>query len=142
MGLFDMFKGDAAPALNPKLTFAASLLYMMSADGEIEQEEIGQLVSVVGGDRSLLEDAIKYTRKVSLDQFLAQAPATVNEAQKLCILINLCDSLLADGSAAPQEQALFGRFLQGFGVSEEQFRPHFQVIAIKNDRSVFGFSRG
>ena len=138
MGLFDMFKGDAAPALTPKLAFATALLYMMSADGEIEQEEIGQLVSVIGGDRALLDDAVKFTRKVTLDQYLTQAPGQLNEAQKLCILVNLCDSLLSDGSAAPQEQALFGRFLQAFGVPEAQFAPHFQVIAIKNDRSVFG----
>ena len=136
MGLFDMFKGDAAPPLTPKLAFASALLYMMSADGEIEQEEIGQLIGVIGGDRALLDDAVKYTRKVPLDQYLAQAPGQMNEAQKLCVLINLCDSLLADGSAAPQEQALFGRFLHSFGLTEEQFTPHFQVISIKNDRSV------
>ena len=34
-------------------------------------------------------------------------------------------------------QVLFGKFLQAFGISEERFRPFFEVIVLKNDRSVF-----
>ncbi|MEY4978559.1 MAG: hypothetical protein RLZZ352_829 [Pseudomonadota bacterium] len=137
MGLFDMFKGDAAQAMTPKMALGASLLYMMSADGNVEQEEIGQLVSVLGGDRAALDNALKYVRKTSLDTFLQTVPATLSEPQKRAILINLCDSLLADGSAASQEQALFARFMTAMGFSEEAFRPHFETIALKNDKSVF-----
>lgn len=138
MGLFDMFKGDAAQPMTPKLAFATSLIYMMAADGQIEEEEIGQLLSAIGGDRPLLDNAVKYARKNNVDTFLQQAAPALSEPQKLCVLANLCDSLLADGSAAPAEQALFGRFLTAFQVSEERFRPYFEVIAMKNDRSVFG----
>jgi uncharacterized tellurite resistance protein B-like protein len=136
MGLFDMFKGDS-PALTPKLAFASGLIYMMSADGEVEQEEIGHLLSVIGGDRALLDSALKYVRRNNVDAYLQQAAPVLSEPQKLCILINLCDSLLADGAAAPQEQALFGRFLNAFGVNESAFRPYFEVIVKKNDRSIF-----
>lgn len=136
MGLFDVFKGDATLALTPKLAFAASLIYMMSADGQIEEEEIGQLVSAIGGDRATLDNAVKYVRKNKVEAFLDQAAPTLSEPQKLCILTNLCDSLLTDGNAASAEQALFGKFLSAFGFSEDRFRPYFEVIAIKNDRSV------
>ena len=138
MGLFDVFKGDSAPAMTPKLAFAASLVYMMSADGQIEEQEIGQLVSAIGGDRATLDNAVKFVRKNKVEAFLDQAAAVLSEPQKLCTLTNLCDSLLADGNAAPAEQALFGKFMTAFGVSEERFRPYFDVIAMKNDRSVFG----
>ena len=57
MGLFDVFKGDSAQAMTPKMALGASLLYMMSADGNVEQEEIGQLVSVLGGDRAAFTPA-------------------------------------------------------------------------------------
>ena len=137
MGLFDVFKGDSAQAMTPKMALGASLLYMMSADGNVEQEEIGQLVSVLGGDRAALDNALKYVRKSNVDTFLQTAPGILSEPQKRCILINLCDSLLADGSAAHTEQALFGRFLTAFGFSEDAFRPHFETIALKNDKSVF-----
>ena len=137
MGLFDMFKSEP-PKLSPRMALAVGLLYMMASDGQIEQEEIGQLQSVVGGDRSLLETAVKYWRAVSFDQFLQAAPSVLNESQRLCLLVNACDSLLADGVAAPQEQAMFGQLLGAMAVSEDQFRPYFQAIAIKNNRSVFG----
>lgn len=138
MGLFDVFKGDSAQAMTPKLAFAASLIYMMSADGQIEEEEIGQLVSAIGGDRATLDNALKFVRKNRVDAFLVQAAPVLSEPQKLCILTNLCDSLLADGNAAPTEQVLFNQFMSAFGVSDAHFRPCFEVIAMKNDRSVFG----
>jgi uncharacterized tellurite resistance protein B-like protein len=137
MGLFDMFKSEP-PKLSPRMALAVGLLYMMASDGQIEEEEIGQLQSVVGGDRGLLETAVKYWRAVKFDQFLQAAPGVLNEAQRLCLLVNACDSLLADGVAAPQEQAMFGQLLNAMAVSEDQFRPYFQAIAVKNNRSVFG----
>ena len=49
MGLFDMFKGDSGEQMTPHLAFATALIYMMCADGEMDNEEIGHLLSVIGG---------------------------------------------------------------------------------------------
>ncbi|WP_119157140.1 TerB family tellurite resistance protein [Caldimonas tepidiphila] len=150
MGLFDMFKSDAGEQMTPHLAFATSLLYMMSADGEIDNEEIGHLLSVLGGqdqgggvigvgaqNQKLLDSAVKYRRKHSLDEFLREAAPLLSDAQKMCILLNLIDSSLADGQPEPQEQELFGKFMAAFQVTEERFRPFFEVMLLKNDRSVF-----
>ncbi len=150
MGLFDMFKGDTGAQMTPHLAFATSLLYMMSADGEMDHEEVGHLLSVLGGsddgrgnigvganNQALLDNALKYRRKNTVETFLTEATPLLSDAQKMCILVNLIDSSLADGQPEPEEQMLFGKFLQAFGVSEERFRPFFEVIALKNDRSVF-----
>ncbi len=148
MGLFDLFRGDSTE-MTPHLALAISLIYMIAADGVIENEEIGHLLQVLGGsdeggtigvganNKVLLDRAFKYVKKKSPDQFLVEASPILTDAQKLCILCNLCDSLLSDGTAAPQEQALFGKFLNAFGVTEDRFRPFFEVIATKNDRGVF-----
>ena len=150
MGLFDMFKSDSGDKMTPHLAFATSLIYMMSADGEIDHEEIGHLLSVLGGsdqgngtvgvgaqNQALLDSAVKYRRKNSVETFLQEAAPLLSDAQKMCILVNLIDSSLSDGQPEPQEQALFGKFLQAFGVSEERFRPFFEIIVLKNDRTVF-----
>ncbi|MBP7414407.1 TerB family tellurite resistance protein [Simplicispira metamorpha] len=150
MGLFDMFKSDSGDKMTPHLAFATSLIYMMSADGEIDHEEIGHLLSVLGGEeqgngtvgvgaqnQALLDNAVKYRRKNPIDTFLQEAAPLLSDAQKMCILVNLIDSSLVDGQPEPEEQALFGKFLQAFGVSEARFRPFFEVIVLKNDRSVF-----
>ena len=71
MGLFDMFKG-AAPALTPKLVLAVGLLHMIHADGEVEAEEIGQVLQALGNDKALFDDAGKYAKSKDVDAFLAE----------------------------------------------------------------------
>ena len=51
MGLFDMFKGDT-DEVTPHFAFATSLIYMIGADGKVENEEVGQLLAVLGGEDS------------------------------------------------------------------------------------------
>ena len=46
MGLFDMFKGGAPLEITPRRAMTVSLIYCMGADGEIDPEEIGHLLSV------------------------------------------------------------------------------------------------
>jgi len=139
MGLFDAFK-NKSDTLNQKQAFIASLIYMIGADGVVEDEEIMQLVGAIQQfpDRDEIFDAaIKYTRRNSPSQFLSEANGLLSDAQKMTILVNLADSLTSDGDADPSEQRLFEQFLQAWNISEERFRPFFEVIAMKNDRTVF-----
>ena len=136
MGLFDAFKSEP-PKLSPRLALAVGLLFMMSADGEIESEEIGQLQSVVGGDGDLIQSAIKYLRITKYEQFLSDASVLLNSQQKLSVLINMADSLLSDGHADPTEEKIFIQALSSFGMTEDGFKQHFQTIALKNNRSIF-----
>nr|WP_242071800.1 TerB family tellurite resistance protein [Brevibacillus formosus] len=135
--------------MTPHFGFACSLLYMMKSDGEMDHEEIGQLLAVLGGEenngvigvgannRQLLENAMKYTRNNSIEKFLSEVTPLLTDAQKMCILVNLIDSSLADGQPEREEQELFGKFLTAFNISEDRFRPFFEVIVLKNDRGVF-----
>ena len=138
-------RGELAPKisfehleLTPPLVLAASLLYMMAADGDIDEAESSQLQSVLGDNKELLSCAISYVQSVPLDQFLKEAPEGLSAPDKLCILTNVCDSLLSDGSAADAELELFARLRTGFQISEDVFAPYYQAIALKNDKSVLG----
>ncbi len=144
MGLFDVFKGDKAFELTPYASFVTSMLYIMAADGEINENEIGQLIASVGGNQyknvninEVLKGASKYIKSNSVDAFLSEVAPKLNESQKLCILVNIVDTLFADGNAAKEEQETFAKFLAAFGVSEESFKPHFETITVKNQKSVF-----
>lgn len=149
MGLFDMFRGDKANTMTPHLAFAISLLYCMNADGEIDNEEVGHLLSVLGGEnqgdtigvgannRALLDAAIKYTRKNKPEKFLDEVKDILTDAQKFCILMNMIDSSLSDGDAEIEEQQLITKFQEAFGISDERFQPFFNALLIKNDRTVF-----
>jgi uncharacterized tellurite resistance protein B-like protein len=92
---------DAEPdepiELTPFLSLAVALLYMLMADGEIDDHESSQLQAVIGGNQDVLDLAFEYVETISLDQFLKDAPVVLSNEDKLCILCNLCDCLLADG---------------------------------------------
>jgi uncharacterized tellurite resistance protein B-like protein len=135
MGLFDMFKG-APPELTPKLSLAVGLLHMINADGQVEAEEIGNVLQALGNDKALMDAAGRYARAKDIDSYLAESAKLLNADQKMCVLLNLYDSLLADGVAAPEEQALFSRFLSAYGMSEQTIEPYTLGIALKNKRAV------
>jgi uncharacterized tellurite resistance protein B-like protein len=136
MSLFDAFKTNA-PKLTPQNCLPVALLFMMSADGHVEEEEIGQLKSVIGDDEALMKLAIAYMKANSFEHYLEEANALLNIQQKLCVLLNITDSLMSDGQADPSEQEMLAKTMKSFGISENDFKPYFETILIKNNRSIF-----
>ena len=118
--------------MTPHFALAASLLYMLTADGSIGAEEIGQLEAVIGEFEGLQNVALTYVRSVKLKPFLDEASATLTPEQKLYILTNVCDSMLSDGSVARLEDKVFISMVQAFGFDEKTFEPYYQVLECKN----------
>jgi hypothetical protein len=151
MGLFDMFRTDTGATMTPHKILAISMLYVMASDGEYDNEEVGQLLSVLGGEErggviyvggnnpNLLNEATQYVKQHSVEHFLAEVKSlnVLTEAQKIYILVNMLDSSLSDGQAEAQEQNLFYKFMASFDIPEERINPFFQVVYFKNDRSIF-----
>src|SRR4051812_26873581 len=121
--MFGLFKAQAAALdLTPRNCLAAGLLYCMGADGEMDEEEIGHLVSVLGrgATRAQLDAAPRYVRATQPAQFLADATPRLRPDQRLCILLNMIDSAMSDGEAEPAEQQLVLQFAAAFGISEAE----------------------
>lgn len=137
MGLFGMFKG-APLEMSPRRALAISLIYCMASDGELAPEEAGHLVSVMGkgATRDELDRCLKYVRANGPDKFLEEATPKLSEQQRLCIVLNMIDSAMADGTAEEGEQKLIAQFQQAFGLTDEALHPYFQALVAKNDRSV------
>ena len=137
--MFGLFKPQSASLdLTPRTCLAVSLIYCMGADGEMDEEEIGHLVSVLGrgATRQQLEAALRYVRATPPAQFLADSATRLRPEQKLCILLNMIDSAMSDGEAEQGEQQLVMQFARSWGLSEAQLEPHFRSLVAKNDRSV------
>ena len=129
------FEEKSSPdVLTPQLSLTACLLYMMSADGVMAQEEIGQLQVIIGDSKSLLQSGLKYVGKTKAHQFFKDAPTLLSDQQKLCILINACDTMLSDGKVENAERELFKRMLAAFDQSEDSFKSYYQVLFLKNER--------
>jgi uncharacterized tellurite resistance protein B-like protein len=118
--------------MTPHLALACALLYMLTSDGSIGTQEIGQLESVIGGFEGLQKVALTYVRSVKMKAFLDEASAVLKAEQKLYILTNVCDSMLADGEVANVEDQLFMSMLHAFGYNEASFARFYQVLEVKN----------
>ena len=124
--------------LTPYLALACALLYMVASDGELDAAESSHLQSVLGGDEEVLRYGVHYVQTLSFDGFLIDAPELLSMKDKWCILTNVCDALLSDGKAEPEELDQFARLRQAFGVQDKQFESFFKILALKNDKSILG----
>jgi uncharacterized tellurite resistance protein B-like protein len=124
--------------MTPFLALVVSLIYMLSADGEIDDRESSQLQAVVGDHAELLEIAIAYAQNTDLSDFLLETKDVLNTNDKLCILSNLCDCLLSDGVSEDHELELFGLISDSFGISQASFYTHFSNLKIKNNKKTLG----
>lgn len=124
--------------LSPPLVLAAALLYMMLSNGQVEKSEIDQLQSVIGKNADLLRCAVDYVQSVPVEQFVANAPAALETADRLCVLTNMCDAMLSDGQADAVELDLLAQLTAAFGFTDEDFQPYYEAIALKNDRTILG----
>ena len=127
---------ETSTSLDPKLMMASSLIYMSSVDGTIAQQEWGQLKTVVGADDQLLEQALDFVRETSVDDFLDMASSSLDKDQKICVLLNVYDSLHSDEVAEPEELELFEKFLTKFSINKEEIQNFLDAIFIKNNLTV------
>ena len=118
--------------ITPHFALAASLLYMLTADGSIGAEEVGQLEAVIGEFDGLQSVALKYVRSVKLAPFLVEASVALNSEQKIYILSNVCDSMMADGLVARLEDKVFVSMMRAFDFDEKSFAFYQQVLETKN----------
>jgi len=134
-GEFKPLTSDKLSDLTPHLAMAVSIVYMMSADGSIGQEEIGQLEAMVGEFEGLQEFALQFVRKIKRGDFLSQAKHALDKPQRLCVLLNVCDSMMSDESIGMLEDKLFVTMLDAFAVKESAFKKYYEVLELKNIKS-------
>lgn len=137
MGLFDKLLGKEAK-LTPKSAFVLAAMTLIAADGQIDEEEIFALRRLVKGD----SDSIKNAQKVwqanpNLKELLPLIAAALDSKQREVVIANLIDLAMADGILANAEKELLGLYMQAFQLSDATVQPIIDVVALKNNASVF-----
>lgn len=138
MGLFDKFKGAAPLDITPRRALAVALIQCMASDGEIDPEEVAHLVSVLGRNatRDELDRCLKHARSTPPATFLQEVTPKLNQQQRLCILLNMIDSAMADGDAEQGERDLIIQYQRAFGFDDATMEPYFNALVAKNERAV------
>ena len=148
MGLFDIFKGKKED-MTPIKICVISMIYLYSVDGDIAPEEVGQLLSVVGGkststgiqvggqSKGFIEDCLSYVKSNKVTDFQNTVKDKLSDAQKLYIVVNMLDASLSDGKASLSEEKLIEQFIDVFEVDASLLSTFVQVLELKNDRNIF-----
>jgi uncharacterized tellurite resistance protein B-like protein len=125
--------------LTPYLALAIANVYMVAADGEMADEEAGQLYAMFGEDgEAIINDAIEYIKNNNnLEQFIADTNEMLNDEQKEVLIMNILDTLLADGHADENEKELFFAFSNAYGIEQSKLESFFDLISKKNNYSIF-----
>jgi len=136
MGIFDKLTGKTA-TLTPKSALVLSAITVIAADGVIDEAELNDLAKIVRGDRKSIDVAMEVMRANKFPAVIDLVAATLDEKQKLATLAILCDLAMADGVLAGEEKAVLQLYMDKFGIPEAKLRPIVEVIAVKNDFSIF-----
>jgi uncharacterized tellurite resistance protein B-like protein len=149
MGLFDIFKKQANEDMDPIKAVTISMFYIMGADGEMQSEEVGHLLSMLGGKEvngqiqvggqypGLMKSVKEYVKSVKVEDFIKASNSILTDSMKMYILINQINSALSNGESGSEEQEMIFKFMEGWGIDSERVKPIFQMIEFMNDRSVF-----
>lgn len=123
---------DAARSMTPHLALAASVLYMMSADGSIDKHEIGRLETLVVEFEGLQKLSVSYVKATKRERFIQEAAHALSPDQKIFIALNVYDTMTADGVIALTEDKIFAALLDAFGLTQADFALHLKVLEDKN----------
>ncbi|MFH1035887.1 MAG: TerB family tellurite resistance protein [Pseudomonadota bacterium] len=137
MGLFDKLTGKKDIALTPKAALALAAMPMISADGSVEDEELATLKRIVRGDGNAFNQAFLVYKDRPIQECIGLVGAALNPQQRVAALANLLDIAMADGILAGAEQELLTAYVERFQVNEEIIKDLVDVIAVKNDFSIF-----
>ena len=136
MGIFDKLTGKSA-TLTPKSALVLSAITVIAADGVIDEAEINDLAKIVRGDKKSIDTAMQVMKANGFPAVIDMVAAVLDEKQKLATLAILCDLAMADGVLAEAEKKILQMYMEKFGVSEATLKPIIEVIATKNDFSIF-----
>jgi len=137
MGLFDKLAGSGSSKLAPKSALALAALTMIGADGAVEDEEMDGLRRIVRGDDEAFRVAFRIYKDKNINECVSLVSNVLSDRQKVATIANLLDLAMADGMLAGAEKRLLEAYMSNFGIDEEIVKTIIEVIAIKNDFSIF-----
>ena len=134
--MFDGFK-NATVQLTPRAALVATMIYLSSADGHVEDSEIGDILKVVP-DRQAFDTAIQYTKRCGFAQFLEETSRMLSPQQKMCAILNAADLAMGDGHLAAAETAMLRQIAGAWQIPDQYLTPYVHALMAKNNISVFG----
>jgi uncharacterized tellurite resistance protein B-like protein len=120
--------------LTPPMVLTSALMYLMLAEGEIGAAKD----SGSGFVTPLLQSTKAYVHAVPLERFLQDAPSLLSVKERLSVLVNVSDAMVADGHIHEAEQLIFGKLTVAFGINPKALETFLEAITAKNNKASLG----
>jgi uncharacterized tellurite resistance protein B-like protein len=140
MGIFDKLKGKTESRFTPKAALVLGALTMVGADGHLDEQETSSIKRIARGDLIAYEEGFNRYKALDIAESLKLIATVLDNNQRLALIANLLDIAMADGVLAGGEQTLINLYLETFQLPEEQVNNIIDVMALKNDFSIFEHS--
>ena len=126
-----------------------ALAYATVADGKIKVEQKSHLLSLMGKHVNLHKDltedqlstlsrkAFDFARTAPLEKFIKTVTAELSSGQQAVLLMNLYDTVAADGTMADGEMDVIEKFERRLNIDLSTMKIARKVIFYKNDTTVF-----
>lgn len=138
MGMFDKLVGKKEETLTPQAGLLLSAITMVSADGDVDDDELAVIRRLDGSaNTDAWEIAVRVWKAKSVQECVALATSAMDSQQRLVAIANLIDIAMADGGLAGAERELLEAYVTAFGVGQADVQKVVDVIAIKNNKSIF-----
>ena len=122
--------------ITPYLGMAVAMMHVAMADGKVAPEEDRYLRHVYQDDLATLKAPLAYFKVHTYPELLKALQPMLNQEQKLCILANLMDIGMSDGTFRSSEQRLMREFATVMALTEDEIETIRQVLILKNRISV------
>lgn len=135
-------------SLTPLFALAVSMAFEIRVDEKTSPQEKGRLIALFGklvemgtlnGTelQSMIRKAFSYAEKNDVEVFLQSAAPVLSYTQKLAIVINLYDTMQADGHVKMGERGIINKFEEAFNIEKNISSGIRKFLMLKNDTSIF-----
>lgn len=120
----------------PIIGFSAALHAMAFADNELAEEELKNLELIIP-DKDAFDKGQQYWRNKGTDVLIKELSTQFTELQKRCLLANLMDLSMVDGTLTSSEQEFLQFVCTSFEITDDDFQAMFDFLYFKNNTAIF-----
>lgn len=145
MGLFsNVLKGNSEPEkFSNEEAFTGLIIAITAADGDISEEEMGDLKSIVYKSRTLqsingndftriIDKVFRVLRRDGVQKLLSLSMEGLSSNLYEGTFALICDLAYSDGFIESDEERMLEQIQHQFGISEDKAVTIVEVISIKN----------
>ncbi|MCH2176097.1 MAG: TerB family tellurite resistance protein [Lentisphaeria bacterium] len=131
----DQLATPKTPEFSAIFAYAASVYSLMLADDHLSIEEL-QVLEHQLGCKEFIAEAFQFLNTYGIQEIIKQINTNCDEKQKLCILSNLLDIAMIDGTICGKEREMILLYSSELKIDKEHFDTLYNVLYLKNNTAI------